>query len=277
MVRRVPFLAVPVLLVLVLEGCALNLLGSGRREPWREQAENACMAPRPFRRDDAITPIRKINDHGMCGIARPLQITALQDGTVRVGPTATLGCPLTVALEQWLAASVQPAALARFGSPVVGIRQMSAYACRNVNGSARGDLSEHAFGNALDVAAFELADGRVITVLRGWSGSQAERDFLREVHATACQYFTTVLGPGVEQHGDHFHLDLAHHNANGTSRYCQPTPRMPAPARSPVLAYTAADGGGAAPAPPFAAAATPAVGPATIAGDIGALIIALDR
>ena len=270
MVRRVGYLAAPLVLVLVLEGCAMGF-GSGSREPWRAEAENACMASRPFRRDDAITPMRKINDHGPCGIERPLEVAALQDGRVRVGPTATLGCPVTVALERWLEGAVQPAAMARFGSPVVGVRQMSSYACRNVNGAARGNLSEHASGNALDLAAFELADGRVITVLRGWSGSQAERDFLREVHATACQYFTTVLGPGVELHDDHFHLDLAHHNEAGTSRYCAPTPRMPAPARAP--ATLAAGAGAGAPA---AVATPPPTGvPSQRPRNIGALISAL--
>ncbi len=42
-----------------------------------------------------------------------------------------------------------------------------------------------------------------------------------------------MLGPGVKYHGDHFHLDLAHHNAAGTSRYCRPLPDGAAPRREP--------------------------------------------
>ena len=36
-----------------------------------------------------------------------------------------------------------------------------------------------------------------------------ERGFLRDVHASACQQFTTVLGPGSNvYHYDHLHVDL---------------------------------------------------------------------
>ena len=228
MFRRVAYLAVPALLLAGLGGCGLSIFSFEKREAWRADAEQICMASRPFRRDAYITQTRAIRDYGVCGMEKPLEVAALGDGTVVVGPTATIGCPLTTALEQWLAASVQPAAVARLGAPVVAVRQLSSYACRTRNNQVGAELSEHAFGNALDVAAFQLADGRVITVEDHWyGGSEEEKDFLREIHATACQYFKTVLGPGVEYHGDHFHLDLAHHDSAGTSVYCRPTPVMP--------------------------------------------------
>lgn len=236
MVRRVAYPAIAAALIATLNGCSLNPFGLERREVWRAEAESACMASRPFRRDDYIVEVREISDQGVCGMEQPLRVSAMLDGTVAVGPAATLGCPVTVALEQWIAASVQPAAVARFGSQVVAIHQMSAYACRSRNNVAGAELSEHAFGNALDVGSFELANGRVVTVEEGWNGAQDERDFLREVHATACEYFTTVLGPGSDaNHYNHFHLDLARHNAAGTSHYCRPTPVMPAPAGQPVF------------------------------------------
>jgi hypothetical protein len=96
-----------------------------------------------------------------------------------------------------------------FGQPVVEIKQISAYSCRGMNGNPRAHISEHAFGNALDVAAFTLADGRKVTVRDGWRGLPEERGFLRDVHAAACQQFSTVLGPGANvYHYDHLHLDL---------------------------------------------------------------------
>lgn len=228
MFRRVAYLAVTaVTLLLILSGCSFDF-HFDRREAWRAEADRACLLSRPFRRDDTITPIDSIRERRVCGLKQPLAVAALNDGTVIVGPTATIGCPMTVALEQWLAGAVQPSALARLGSPVVSIEQISAYACRGRNGQPNTALSEHAFGNALDIASFQLADGRVVSVEGDWRrGTQAEQDFLREVHVAACQYFTTVLGPGVEYHNDHFHFDLAHHNAAGTSRYCRPTPVVP--------------------------------------------------
>ena len=130
-------------------------------------------------------------------------------GSVTFTPTATLACPLVSALDQWFATAVQPAAMRWFGQPVVEVRQISAYSCRGMNGNPARTISEHAFGNALDIASFTLADGRRVTVKNGWRGSPEEQGFLRDVQASACDRFTTVLAPGSNRfHADHFHVDL---------------------------------------------------------------------
>jgi hypothetical protein len=96
-----------------------------------------------------------------------------------------------------------------FGSPVAEITQISAYSCRGMNGNPRASISEHAFGNALDISAFTLADGRRITVKNGWRGLPEEQGFLRDVQAAACDQFSTVLAPGSNvYHYDHIHVDL---------------------------------------------------------------------
>jgi hypothetical protein len=134
-------------------------------------------------------------------------VTAL--GPVAVRPTATLACPIVSALDRWLAESVQPAAQRWFGARVVEIKQISAYSCRGMNGNSNAHISEHAFGNALDIAAFTLADGRRVSVKDGWHGMPEEQGFLRDVQAAACQQFTTVLAPGSNAyHYDHIHVDL---------------------------------------------------------------------
>jgi hypothetical protein len=123
-------------------------------------------------------------------------------------------------LERWIAGAVQPAAMRWFGSPVAEIRQISAYSCRGMNGNRRASISEHAFGNALDIASFTLADGRKITVKNGWHGLPEEQGFLRDVQAAACDQFSTVLAPGSNvYHYDHIHVDLmrrrdGHHACN---------------------------------------------------------------
>jgi hypothetical protein len=130
-------------------------------------------------------------------------------GPVTVKPAATLACPIVSALDRWLADSVQPAAQRWFGARVVEIKQISAYSCRGMNGNSRAHISEHAFGNALDIAAFTLADGRHISVKDGWKGMPEEQGFLHDVQAAACQQFTTVLAPGSNvYHYDHIHVDL---------------------------------------------------------------------
>ena len=136
-------------------------------------------------------------------------------------PAATLACPIVSALDRWFANAVQPAAQKWFNQPVVEIKQISAYSCRGMNGQAGAHISEHAFGNALDIAAFVLADGHRITVKDGWHGSPEEQGFLRDVQGSACDQFTTVLAPGSNQfHYDHIHVDLMR-RASGR-RICQP-------------------------------------------------------
>ena len=64
--------------------------------------------------------------------------------------------------------------------------------------------------------------------VRDWKKADTqEAAFLHEAHAGACQYFTTVLGPGADVfHYNHIHLDLANHGATNTGprRICKPTP-----------------------------------------------------
>src|SRR3954447_25119396 len=142
-------------------------------------------------------------------------------GPVAVKPVATLACPIVSVLDRWLADQVQPAALRWFGARVVEIKQISAYSCRGMNGNPSAHISEHAFGNALDIAAFTLADGRRIVVKDGWHGLPEEQGFLRDVQGAACRQFNTVLAPGSNQyHYDHIHVDLMRHSSD--SRICNP-------------------------------------------------------
>jgi hypothetical protein len=108
-----------------------------------------------------------------------------------------------------------------FRQPVVEIKQISAYSCRGMNGNPRARISEHAFGNALDISAFMLADGRKVTVKDGWRGSPEEQGFLHDVQLAACDQFSTVLAPGSNRfHYDHIHVDLMRRASGHT--ICQP-------------------------------------------------------
>ncbi|WP_441237931.1 extensin family protein [Bradyrhizobium sp. 930_D9_N1_4] len=141
------------------------------------------------------------------GPAQGNPVTAV--GPVVVKPTATLACPIVSELDRWLADTVQPSAMRWFGARVAEIKQISAYSCRGMNGNSHAHISEHAFGNALDISAFVLADGRRVTVKDGWRGMPEEQGFLRDVQSGACAHFTTVLAPGSNvYHYDHIHVDL---------------------------------------------------------------------
>jgi hypothetical protein len=142
-------------------------------------------------------------------------------GAVTVQPAATLACPIVSSLDTWFATGVQPAAMKWFGAPVAEIKQISAYSCRGMNGQPGAHISEHAFGNALDIAAFILSNGRRISVQDGWHGAPEEQGFLRDVQGSACQLFTTVLAPGSNvYHYNHIHVDLMR-RASGRV-ICQP-------------------------------------------------------
>jgi hypothetical protein len=142
-------------------------------------------------------------------------------GPVEVSPPATLACPIVAALDQWIATAVQPAALRWFRQPVVEIKQISAYSCRGMNGNPNAHISEHAFGNALDIAEFDLADGHVVSVQYGWRGTPEEQGFLHDVQSAACDQFSTVLAPGASvYHYNHIHVDLMRRTSG--RRICEP-------------------------------------------------------
>ncbi|WP_414900709.1 extensin family protein [Sphingomonas flavalba] len=129
-------------------------------------------------------------------------------------PTTNLGamtCPLASAFSGWVRFGVVPASRAWLGSEVVKVETFGTYNCRTINGiGATGRLSEHARSNAVDVAAFILADGRRISVKTDYrSADPGVRGFIKAVHQSACKRFATVLSPDYNAaHNDHFHLDM---------------------------------------------------------------------
>jgi Extensin-like protein C-terminus len=234
MARRVSPVLLAFTAALSLASC--GFLGHPERPVWRAQAENACFARKQVALSDTIVRAGEIDGPGICGMTRPLKVSALANGTIGVDKTLTIDCPMIPALEAWLDAFVEPDAQTRFGQRVVTIKVFGAYSCRGIDNIPGARLSEHAFGNAVDVAGFTLADGREIDFVRDWKKSDTqEAAFLHEVHAGACQYFTTVLGPGADVfHYNHIHLDLANHGSTDTGprRICKPTPApdlLPAP------------------------------------------------
>ncbi|HVX99588.1 MAG TPA: extensin family protein [Pseudorhodoplanes sp.] len=183
--------------------------------PQEDEDEDRLAAPGPMERQREAYPPAQPVPLG----TRPMTSTAI--GPVEVSPAATLACPIVSALDRWMMDAVQPASLRWFGQPVVEIKQISAYSCRGMNGQRNARISEHAFGNALDIAAFVLADGRRITVRDGWRGNPEEQGFLHDVQGAACEQFSTVLAPGSNAfHYDHIHVDLMR-RASGRV-ICQP-------------------------------------------------------
>ena len=158
----------------------------------------------------AFTPVPDRNAAAGCGWRDAVRVEGLP---ARVGTPFVLSCPAAVSLAMWERHAVQPAAMAAFGQRVVAVDHFGSFACRDIGGG-RGEgsdrRSEHATANALDVAAFTLADGSTVSVARDWrrGASEPRGRFLREVHDGACALWNVVLGPEYNAaHADHFHLD----------------------------------------------------------------------
>ena len=118
-------------------------------------------------------------------------------------------CPVAIALQLWKRDGLDPAAQEILGSEVAQIEHLGAYSCRRLYGRGEGPWSQHATGNALDIAGFVLADGTRISVLGDWEGEGDKARFLREVRDRACDSFGIVLSPDYNAaHTDHFHFDM---------------------------------------------------------------------
>jgi len=220
---RIVRLLVPAVAALLLTwGCSTAPDFVAKYEPWRSQEERACLAAGVVRESPYIRTRFSLGGPSPCGADRPFEVSATMGGRVSLSPAALLRCPMIPQIDRWVAGTVDPAARRHFGVSVSGLKVAASYSCRPINHQSGARLSEHGHANALDVAAFVLADGRSVTVKGGWYGSDAERGFLRMVHQGACSEFTTVLGPNADPfHRDHFHLDLARHGRDGMSRICK--------------------------------------------------------
>ena len=128
-------------------------------------------------------------------------------------PTANLGwmtCPLARSFAAWVRYAARPAARKYLKRELVKVETFGTYSCRTINSRPSAPLSQHAFGNAVDVSGFLLSDGRRILVVSGWKGDAASRQFLRAIHKSACRRFGTVLSPDYDAaHHNHFHLDMS--------------------------------------------------------------------
>ncbi|MER8802680.1 extensin family protein [Mesorhizobium sp. M0998] len=150
-----------------------------------------------------------------CSIPYPIVLKTLGK-SIAIGPDPELNCQMAEAAARFAASVIQPAAKAEFGMDVKSIGQASAFVCRPRH--AGGKLSEHAFGNALDIASFTLSDGKEIDV--GPAPPEKDAKFLDTVRKAACGPFKTVLGPGSDaDHSLHLHFDLEPRRNGGT--FCQ--------------------------------------------------------
>src|SRR5947209_12375875 len=169
---------------------------------------------------------------GLCGIAHPLMLKAIvlaDKRHIQLEPPVIMRCRLAGAVAQWIIEDVAPA-IAASGQPLAALNGVGAYECRGRNGVAGARLSEHATGNAMDIGALKLADGKIISVEQNDMPALFEK-----VRASACARFATVLGPGADaSHKTHLHVDLQ--ERRGGYKMCQweVAPSAPTPLKQPA-------------------------------------------
>ena len=150
-----------------------------------------------------------------CSIPYPLLLKALGK-SIELEPDAELNCAMAEAAVRFSQEVMAPAAKKDLGAELKSVGHASAYVCRPRHNG--GKMSEHAFGNALDIAGFTLTDGSVVEIRP--SPPEREAKFLDAVRKAACGPFKTVLGPGSDaDHALHFHFDLEPRRNGGT--FCQ--------------------------------------------------------
>ncbi|MET0359411.1 MAG: extensin family protein [Pararhizobium sp.] len=163
----------------------------------------------------------RIDDGKGCGIDKPISVTEILPG-IKLAPEATLRCEAALELARWTKEAVLPAARVAMSEDgaLKSINQASSYICRLRNNASTGKISEHARGNAIDIASFTFKNGETIAIQPRDEDGTLSGAFQRAVTATGCLYFETVLDPGSDEaHENHLHFDVL--QRRGNYRYCR--------------------------------------------------------
>jgi len=155
------------------------------------------------------TKEKTINDAGQCGIVSPVSVKEIQPD-IPLKPDAVMRCRTALQLARWTKRVVEPAAeeLGK-GVRLTGLAQGSAYVCKKRDSLPDGKISEHAFGDAIDIVTFRFSGHDSISIAPRDRTGTIEESFQRAVVGGACLYFTTVLGPHADSyHQDNLHLDV---------------------------------------------------------------------
>ncbi len=159
-----------------------------------------------------------------CVVVQPVQLKSiLVNGVVLQLPDhPILNCAFAVHFVEWMQDLGGPAALAKEGFALTQLYTGPGYQCRGRNGDTSAKISEHGYGNAVDVERMKFSDGQVLLVHDALDPAARAYETLKAIRASACARFTTVLGPGSnEAHREHFHFDSGVHGKSGTYKICE--------------------------------------------------------
>ena len=165
-----------------------------------------------------IEPLPQVSGANGCGIDDPVRLSAVmtkEKVRIAITPPATLRCTTAEAVASWIRDDVAPIA-ATLGAPLGGIANFDSYECRGRNRVFGAQISEHGKGNAIDIRAITLTNGKSYEL----TDIALAKPIRERLKASACARFTTVLGPASDGfHENHVHVDLAERRSG--YRICQ--------------------------------------------------------
>jgi hypothetical protein len=167
-----------------------------------------------------FAPASQPGENAACGIDSPVRISAIADrnapgGSISLPDNPVISCRMALRFGDWLR-SVSPTLGASRNAALVSITTGPGWECRGRNRQSGGRLSAHANGDALDINTFFFANRARMPV----AGHGRDPAF-QAARLAACNYFSTVLGPGSAFHDSHLHLDVMVHGRRPAYRLCR--------------------------------------------------------
>ncbi|PHR19778.1 MAG: extensin [Sphingopyxis sp.] len=224
-----------ILLALLLRG--YEWVAHDSRMPWTPLSLAAPIGPFTTRKIGALaddtprchqlleqasigySPLPPVTAGPNCSYDNGVTLARDQPQSIAYRPAARTSCPVAISLVLWEKQIVDAAAREYLGTTVEAITTFGSYSCRRIGGGQSGNFSEHATANAIDIAAFRLADGRTVSVAGHWDADDERSRFLKAVRDGGCEIFATTLSPDYNKaHADHLHFDQA---PRGGYQYCR--------------------------------------------------------
>jgi hypothetical protein len=171
----------------------------------------------------AHLPLKQVvRDIPTCGCHDAVTVSETPQG-MKLVPAAVLTCQMALSLAS-LEIAIQELAERHLMQKVRTLHQGGTYSCRKM---ARFDLvSEHSYGNAIDVFAFTLENGQKVSVKSDFGRLDAATEtlpatakFLRDLSSAVYDrdLMSVSLSPYWDSlHHDHFHFDMARYRVDGS-------------------------------------------------------------
>ena len=164
-----------------------------------------------------ISRVREIGNSA-CGFGDAVRVSSIAG--VEILGDARMNCTTARSLEAWTTNSAIPSVKRHTNETLESMTMWVSYACRSRSSSNK--LSEHAKGNAVDIANFKTSSGKTYSIAKDWRKGAMGRALL-SMKKGACGPFGVVLHPDNDRyHKDHFHFDTS--NRSGRYLYCKENP-----------------------------------------------------